>query len=68
MTDPQPQATPIRPGETHPSQAPPAHPGRPMPLDEQAKRLADFFNGEVIADIPQDGGGVGSMDPPSVQR
>ena len=32
----------------------PAQPGRPSPIDEQARRLANFFNGEVVSDVARD--------------
>jgi hypothetical protein len=31
-----------------------AQPGRTTPIDEQARRLADFFNGEVVRDVGPD--------------
>jgi DNA polymerase-3 subunit gamma/tau len=48
------------PGASGASQAPPtpgeAPPQRALPgsIDEKAKRLADFFNGEVISDFSDD--------------
>ncbi|KEF41032.1 MAG: DNA polymerase III subunits gamma and tau [Cyanobium sp. CACIAM 14] len=32
----------------------PAQSGRATPIDEQARRLADFFNGEVVSDVPEE--------------
>jgi DNA polymerase-3 subunit gamma/tau len=40
-----------QPGAAPPA---PAQPGRPSPIDEQARRLADFFNGEVVSDVAGD--------------
>jgi DNA polymerase III subunit gamma/tau len=41
---PEPATTPLAPTQ----------PGRPSPIDEQARRLADFFNGEVVSDVSRD--------------
>jgi DNA polymerase-3 subunit gamma/tau len=38
------------------TQAPaPVQVGRAAPIDEQARRLADFFNGEVVSDVAEEG-------------
>jgi DNA polymerase-3 subunit gamma/tau len=41
-------------GTPQPLAAAVAQPGRTTPIDEQARRLADFFNGEVVRDVGPD--------------
>jgi DNA polymerase-3 subunit gamma/tau len=46
---PQPAAAPVEPPQAAPPQAAAATPpAQPALIDDQAKRLAEFFNGEVV--------------------
>ncbi|MCP9885418.1 DNA polymerase III subunit gamma/tau [Synechococcus sp. ATX 2A4] len=47
------------PGGSAPAPAAPVAPAPPVPLDDKARRLADFFNGEVV---PFDGPVPGQQD------
>ncbi|WP_216904249.1 DNA polymerase III subunit gamma/tau [Synechococcus sp. CCY 9618] len=61
-----PPAAPQPPAAAQPAAPGPAGPARPTPLDEQARRLADFFNGEVVSGEVVSGEVVSNGAPDSV--